>query len=86
MLTGDLDEAERLATEAADIAGATGQADGLIVFYAQLFPIRHMQGKGDEIVDLAAAAAGQFPAVPAFARSWPRYIPTSDATTTPERR
>jgi hypothetical protein len=26
-----------------------------------------MQGRGDEIVDLAAAAAGQFPAVPAFA-------------------
>ncbi len=59
---GDLEEAERLATEAADLGAAAGEADAFFYFGTQLFFIRREQGRLEEIDDLiqeSVAALGE---------------------------
>jgi DNA-binding SARP family transcriptional activator len=65
MLTGDLEDAERLATRAVAMGSEIGQPDAPVVFATQLGPIRSMQGRSQEILDIAALAAAQNPALPA---------------------
>ena len=64
MLTGDLLAAEELAVQALTIGTEAGQVDAPIVFGTQIGPIRSMQGRGAEIVDLALQAATQNPGLP----------------------
>ncbi|HEY4915468.1 MAG TPA: AAA family ATPase [Solirubrobacteraceae bacterium] len=67
MLAGDLDEAERLSIEAAELGSATGQPDIAAFFAGQFGVIRVMQGRGAEIVDLVRQATAENPGIPAFA-------------------
>jgi class 3 adenylate cyclase/tetratricopeptide (TPR) repeat protein len=51
-LRGDLREAERLAEEALRAGNDAGEPDALIIYGSQLALVRHMQGRGAEIVEL----------------------------------
>jgi tetratricopeptide (TPR) repeat protein len=69
IVSGDCDEAERLATLAAEIGTASGQPDVSAVFSAQFGAIRRMQGRSEEIVDFMREVARENPGIPAFANS-----------------
>jgi len=66
LLSGDAEEAERLASEALQIGSDSGQPDALMVFGASLIGIRWYQGRLDEILPLIAQAAADNPGLPAF--------------------
>jgi len=66
LLTGDADEAERLASEVLQIGSDIGQPDALMVFGAQLAGVRFHQGRLDEIVAPLTQAAADNPGLPAF--------------------
>jgi DNA-binding SARP family transcriptional activator/tetratricopeptide (TPR) repeat protein len=69
IIAGNCDEAERLATLAAEIGAETGQPDAGAVFATQLGSIRRMQGRGEEIVEFIRGAAAENPGIPGFATS-----------------
>ena len=54
---GDLERAERLATEALDLGSACGQPDAFQYYGIQLMSTRDMQGRLGELVPLIADAA-----------------------------
>jgi tetratricopeptide (TPR) repeat protein len=66
LLTGEVDEAERLAGEAFQIATDTGQPDAFALFGAHLAGIRWQQGRIDELLPLIAEAAADNPGLPGF--------------------
>jgi len=66
LLTGDAEEAERLASEALQIGSDSGQPDALALFGANLAGIRMHQGRLEEILPLIAQAAADNPGLPAF--------------------
>ncbi|MGH9276366.1 MAG: ATP-binding protein [Acidimicrobiales bacterium] len=66
LLTGDAEEAERLAGEAFEIASDTGQPDALTLFGAHLAGIRWQQGRIDEMLPLIAEAVADNPGLPGF--------------------
>ena len=66
LLHGDLDRAERLATEAFDFGSASGQPDAFQYYGIQLMKTRDMQGRLGELVSLIADAADQNPSIPTF--------------------
>jgi class 3 adenylate cyclase len=64
-LTGDLDTAERLATQCLAEGQAAGEPDALMIFLAQLFTIRLHQGRLDELEQLVVSlsASAGIPAI-----------------------
>lgn len=63
---GDLERAERLATEALDLGSACGQPDAFQYYGIQLMSTRDMQGRLAELVSLIADAADRNPTIPTF--------------------
>jgi len=61
-IAGNLDEAERLATEAA----AMDEPDAFMVFAAQIAGIRWEQGRAEELRDLMEQAIDNFPGISGF--------------------
>jgi tetratricopeptide (TPR) repeat protein len=74
LLTGDADEAERLAGEALQINSDSGQPDALAVFGANLAGIRLHQGRLEEILPLIAQAAADNPGLPGFQAAHPLML------------
>jgi tetratricopeptide (TPR) repeat protein len=68
-LSGDVEAAEELATEAFQIANDTGQPDGLVVFGANLFSIRWHQGRLAELPELWQQTIIEHPGVPIYRAS-----------------
>lgn len=66
LLTGDAENAERLANEAFQISSDSGQPDALAVFGVNLISIRRHQGRGEEILPLVEQAVADNPGIPAF--------------------
>jgi len=66
LLAGDQQEAEALAIQALRVAEASGNPEGRIFYAGQLFAIRMVQGRLDELVDLVAQVAADTPGVPVF--------------------
>jgi tetratricopeptide (TPR) repeat protein len=66
LLSGDAQDAERIATEALDLGMATGQPDAFEFYGGQLLEIRRAQGRLDEMVDLLAQLVEEDPNIPAF--------------------
>jgi tetratricopeptide (TPR) repeat protein len=65
-LAGDHEAAERLATEALQVANDSGQPDAFSFFGAQLMGVRWQQGRMGELVPLIAQSAVDNPGVPTF--------------------
>ena len=74
LLTGDAAEAERLATEALQIALDSGQPDALVVFGANLMGIRWHQGRLEEILPLIAQAIADNPGLPSFQAAYAEFL------------
>jgi tetratricopeptide (TPR) repeat protein len=66
LFAGRLDEAERLAGEALQVATDSGQPDAMAIFGAALVQIRWLQGRVGELVDLIAQAVEDNPTLPGF--------------------
>ena len=60
-ITGDLEAAERYATESLAEGQAAGQPDAFLIFAAQLFTIRLLQGRLDGLDQLVAAVGASTP-------------------------
>jgi DNA-binding SARP family transcriptional activator/tetratricopeptide (TPR) repeat protein len=69
ILSGDCEEAERLANVALELGTATGQPDVGAVYSAQLGTVRRLQGRATEILEFLRDAAASNPGFPAFANS-----------------
>jgi tetratricopeptide (TPR) repeat protein len=65
-LAGDHAAAERLATEALQVANDSGQPDAFSFYGTQLMGVRWQQGRMGELVPLIAQAAADNPGVPTF--------------------
>ncbi len=63
---GRLDEAERIASEAFELASAAGEPDAFFYYGIQLVGIRSEQNNLDELADLIVASAAQYPHMPEF--------------------
>jgi DNA-binding SARP family transcriptional activator/tetratricopeptide (TPR) repeat protein len=67
MLDGDLDAAEQWANDALALGSAAGiPEDAAMVFGGQLFTVRSMQGRMDEVLPLAEQLARDAPRLPVF--------------------
>jgi class 3 adenylate cyclase/tetratricopeptide (TPR) repeat protein len=66
LLAGDLDEAERLATEALNLGVETGQPDALTIYGAQLLNVRVRQGRLAELVPLIEDTVASLPGQPVY--------------------
>jgi tetratricopeptide (TPR) repeat protein len=66
LLAGDHEAAERLATDALQVANDSGQPDAIEFYGAQLMGVRWQQGRMGELVPLIAEAAAENPGVPTF--------------------
>lgn len=66
LLDGRTAEAEAASTQVLEIGTRIGQAEALSMYGAQLFRIRHEQGRLSEIVDLVAHAAADNPTLPSL--------------------
>ncbi|HUC05089.1 MAG TPA: AAA family ATPase, partial [Acidimicrobiales bacterium] len=64
--TGDLERAEELSNRALGIAQEMGEADGVVVYGAQLMALRFMQGRSNEVLDVIREAAVANPGLPGF--------------------
>jgi class 3 adenylate cyclase/tetratricopeptide (TPR) repeat protein len=65
-LAGDLDQAERLASEAFELGSTGVESDALTIFGIQLYAVRYYQGRLGELVEACADLATQYPDVPAW--------------------
>lgn len=66
VLVGDLEEAERLATEALELGAATGQPDAMSIYGGQLVDLRWHQGRDLELVELIEQTAAATPEIDSF--------------------
>jgi len=66
LLGGDQEEAERYATQAMRVAEGSGNPEGRMFYAGQIFTIRMVQGRLDEVVDLVAQVAANTPGVPVY--------------------
>ncbi len=66
LLTGDHDQAERLATAALDIGTESGQPDAFGFYGAEMIGVRRQQGRYGELVPLIEQIAAENPALPVF--------------------
>jgi tetratricopeptide (TPR) repeat protein len=60
LMAGELEEAEGLASSALETSRGAGLADGALVHAGQIYQIRRVQGRLDELVDLTSAAVGTY--------------------------
>jgi DNA-binding SARP family transcriptional activator/tetratricopeptide (TPR) repeat protein len=65
-LRGELDEAERLAEEAARLGEQGAEPDMIFIYFGQTSMVRVEQGRGSEVVDVLEQATANNPAVPAY--------------------
>jgi tetratricopeptide (TPR) repeat protein len=65
-IRGDLDEAERLAAESAQVGNDAGQSDTLMIYAAQLGIVRSHQGRVQEILELIEQSVEANPGLPAW--------------------
>lgn len=63
-LTGNVEQAELLATRALQIGGESGQPDAATIYGGQLFAIRWHQGADADLVDLITQVATERPDLP----------------------
>lgn len=66
LLRGDLAEAERCADRALQLGSEAGQPDATMLHGSQIIPIRILQGRAAEILELLAQVAAANPMIPAF--------------------
>jgi class 3 adenylate cyclase/tetratricopeptide (TPR) repeat protein len=66
LIEGDLQSSEQLATEAFEVATASGEPDAAIFLGGQLFTIRVHQGRAGELAEQLAQLAGQSDSLPAW--------------------
>jgi AAA ATPase domain len=66
LLRGDLGAAERGAAQALQIGTDAGQPDAAMIFGAQMFHVRVLQGRAAEIVDQLERSVEANPLIPAF--------------------
>jgi tetratricopeptide (TPR) repeat protein len=66
LLAGDLDQAERLVTEAFEIGTGSGEPDAMGLFGAQFVSVSSQRGTMGEILPLIQQAADENPGIPAF--------------------
>ena len=66
LMQGDLQSAERFATEAFDAGTASGEPDAAVFLGAQLFIVRYHQGRAGELADQLVLMAGQQESLPAW--------------------
>ena len=66
MVTGGIDEAERLATEALEIGMSASQDDAPMFFAAQLFAIRREQGRLEELIPAIEQVVVDYPGLPTW--------------------
>ena len=66
LLSGDAEEADRLATEALEVGIESGQPDAFVVYGASLANIRFHQDRLGEILPLLGQAAADNPGLPGF--------------------
>lgn len=65
-IRGDLDEAERMAGESAQIGTEAGQADAAMIYAVQLSIVRGQQGRAGELLELMRQSVEQNPGLPAW--------------------
>ncbi len=65
-LQGDLESSEQWAIRAFEFATAAGELDAAVLFGAQLFSIRHQQGRSGELVEQLVQLAGDPSGLPAW--------------------
>jgi class 3 adenylate cyclase/tetratricopeptide (TPR) repeat protein len=63
---GDLERAEALAEEAAEVGAAAGEPDAVMIYAGQISVVRMEQGRSDEVIDLLEQTAEATPGIPAF--------------------
>jgi DNA-binding SARP family transcriptional activator len=66
ILEGDLEGAERLANQALELGGATGQPDAMSIFGGQLVDLRWHQGRDVELVELIEQLVVSTPDIDSF--------------------
>jgi class 3 adenylate cyclase len=59
LIAGDLPSSERWAIKAFEVASASGEPDAALLFGAQMFNLRHQQGRAGELVEQMLHAAGE---------------------------
>ena len=57
---------ESLVEAAAELGNTAGQPDALLIYAGQLGVLREYQGRSDEVIDLVAQSADDFPLIPGF--------------------
>ncbi len=66
LMRGDLACSEELAEEALQIGSDAGEPDAVLVYGAQIAPLRVLQGRGEEVVELIEEGAAAYPRMPAW--------------------
>ncbi len=66
LLRGDLAALERLTERALQLGKEARQPDALFVYAGQLIPVRHWQGRGEEVIGLLEEGARDYPRVATF--------------------
>ena len=74
LLSGDVDEAERIAGDALQINLDSGQPDAFAAYGANLGGIRLHQGRVDELLPLIAEVVADNPGLPGFQASYPMLL------------
>jgi tetratricopeptide (TPR) repeat protein len=74
LLSGDVEEAERLAAEALQLNLDSGQPDAFAAYGANLGGVRLHQGRLDEILPLIADVVADNPGLPGFQASYPMIL------------
>ena len=82
LMQGDLESAERFATEAFETGTASGEPDAALFLGAQMFIIRYHQGRAGELADQLVQVAGLPESLPA----WRAVAATLPAASRPLRR
>jgi DNA-binding SARP family transcriptional activator/tetratricopeptide (TPR) repeat protein len=66
LLAGDIDAAEQAAVEALEIGSQAGEPNALPYFRPQIYAIRRVQGRVDELIEAIEGAASENPGLPAY--------------------
>jgi tetratricopeptide (TPR) repeat protein len=66
LLAGDVDGAEQAAAEALQIANQSGEPHALPYYGPQIYAIRRVQGRVDELIEPIEAAVSENPGLPVF--------------------
>jgi DNA-binding SARP family transcriptional activator/tetratricopeptide (TPR) repeat protein len=66
LLAGDIDAAEQAATEALEIASRSGEPNALPYYAPQIYAIRRVQGRVDELIEPIERTASENPGLPVY--------------------